>query len=69
MTVKQVLVGEELHQQVKAAAALMGQSIREFTEEALRAQLGPFSLPRPVKTSTGHKLLIDPRPQYETKGE
>ena len=52
MTYKQILVEIQLHNQVKAVAALQGKSIREFTEEALREQLAAFSLPRVVKEST-----------------
>ena len=41
MTYKQIIIDETLHNQVKAAAALAGQSIRVYTENALRQQLPP----------------------------
>ena len=39
MEYKQVLVREDLHAQVKAAAALAGKPIWKFVEEALLARL------------------------------
>lgn len=39
MSDKQILVETTLHNQVKAAAAIRGQKIRDFAEDALRAWL------------------------------
>ena len=58
---KQILVGEQLHKQVKAAAALEGLSIRVYAERALRRELQQY---RP----TPH-TLIDEKVQYETAPE
>jgi len=51
MTYKHVLVQTDLHNQVKAHAALLGQTIREYTENALAKRLETFSLPSTVKES------------------
>ena len=36
---KQIVIDDQLHGQVKAAAALRGETLREFAERALRAAL------------------------------
>jgi len=50
MATVQVLVGESLHRAVKAAAALEGKTIREYTEKALREALPPSFLPGALET-------------------
>jgi len=52
MTYKHVLVQTDLHNQVKAHAALLNQTIKQYTESALRRQLESFSLPGAVEEST-----------------
>ena len=60
MRYKQIAIDPELHQQVKAAAALEGKSIGQFTEEALREYL-PLEQLLPFSPS----YLVDERERYE----
>lgn len=72
MQTKQLLVGTDIHQQVKVAAALSGQSIREFVESALVDRLRSFSLPLAVETSTEtvkNQQLVDSKTPYTTEAD
>ena len=64
MSYKQILVTQELHQQIKAAAALQGQSILEFAESALRRALPDAPL---LPFGDTPRRLVDPAVEYETE--
>ena len=51
---KLIRIDEPLHRRIKAAAALQGRTIRDYTQEALRVYLD-------------RKTLIDPHPPYAVK--
>ena len=51
---KLIRIDEPLHRRIKAAAALQGRTIRDFTEQALRYYLDS-------------KTLVDSGVQYQTK--
>jgi len=61
MEYMQVLVEKRLHNQVKAHAALLNETIREYTERALRLQLADSPIAR------GQGVLLEPRAEYETQ--
>ena len=54
MTTKTLYIDKELHQKVKVRAAMLGVTIREFTEVALRHELND-------------QRLIDAREGYTTQ--
>ena len=54
--IKTLYIDKELHQQVKVRAAMLGVTIREFTEVALRHELND-------------QRLIDTREGYNAKGD
>ena len=51
---KLIRIDEPLHRRIKAAAALQGRTIRDFTEQALRYYLDS-------------KTLVDAQPIYSVK--
>jgi len=61
VTDKTLWINGELHAQIKAHAALLGESIREYTERALRLQLADSPIAR------GQRVLLEPRVEYETQ--
>ena len=61
MTIKNIQIDPGLHMLVKIHAAVLGQSIRDYTERALRAQLADSPI------AHGQGVLLEPREDYQTQ--
>lgn len=66
MTYKQILVREDLHNRVKARAALLGQSIREYAESLFLDDLADSPLNQ-TAPDNGRRLLVDPNCEYRAE--